>query len=128
MQRRGGLMNFWGQQMKSSVSTSTFTASDFASSSSPTTYQQSEDITICHEVPSISVLSPTVSTSSDANPKITPALTAPAQCRHTEGLNSIKDKLNKLYLLKSTGLLNEDNRKSIKDLEKQQKTLQQKIH
>ncbi|CAF1187021.1 unnamed protein product [Rotaria sordida] len=121
--------------MKSLTSPNTTSAvSNFttvSSSSSPlssSTYQQLQDKTDPNEISLAPVSSPTASISFDASTKITTPFITPAQFQRTIELNSIKDKLNKLYSLKSTTTFVDKNRKTIKDLQKKEKILENNIH
>ncbi|CAM4979531.1 unnamed protein product [Rotaria socialis] len=134
MKRRGGLMNFWSKQMKSSTSSNTTSTSDHlhnsssSSAFSSSTFQQLGDNAGPQEVPSSPPSVATASTSFDKSTEIGTSFRTPAQHQRTDELHFVKNKLNKLYSLKSSGLLPDDSKKLINDLEKKQKQLKKSIH
>ncbi|CAM4849169.1 unnamed protein product [Rotaria magnacalcarata] len=102
--------------------------SSSSSAFSSSTFQQLGDNAGPQEVPSSPPSVATASTSFDGSTEIDTSFRTPAQHQRTDELHLVKDKLNKLYSLKSSGLLPHDSKKLINDLEKKQKQLEKNIH
>ena len=122
MKRRGTLMSLWSKQKKTSATLSTILACNDLINTSPSSINETSEKNRGHqEIPSTPNPGAAALEHLGENTEVEKSFKTPAQRQRTNELMLVKDKLNKLYSLRSSGLLTDDNKKNINSLEKQQK-------